>query len=182
MFALDRQVTQVGGDQGAISVAASVALVREGLSSRPALEANRNDMVVRLSFSLARLIPVDVEERLVGVHQGEVLPAVVIVIEQDKSAAVCRIVDPGNQREIGEFFSVSVHEEVVALHSAQGMDDIAAVFLPASLQASVNLRGERGIPAAAPPFLGKAEAAPGEVAVGAHDRAPEVTSQVDLGG
>ncbi len=103
-----------------------------------------------------------------------------IVIEQDESAAVRRIVDPGNQREIGEFFAVPVCEEVVALHSAQGMDDIAAIFLPASLQAPVDLRGERGIPGAAPPFLGKAEAAPGEVAVGAHDRAPEVTSQVQL--
>ena len=61
------------------------------------------------------------------------------------------------------------------------MGDIATVAHFATGQTTVYLWGQFRTAFAAFPFVGKAETIAGDALIRAHERAPEVTSQVDLG-
>ena len=127
-------------------------------------------------------IAVELEQRGIGIDQGDVLPAVAIVVEESETTAVANVVQTGNARHVTERLARTVHEQFVALIATERMRDVATIAHFATGQAAVDIWGQCGTALASFPFVGKAETLAGDALIRAHERAPEITSQVDFRG
>ncbi len=122
-------------------------------------------------------VPEQLQLWFVGVGESDVGPAVPIVIEVDEGAAVSNAVQATDPGDIGEAPAAPVMEDTVQFTPAERMaaQDLFAVHLGIGVQHPGHVAIDPGIDV----LFGESFL---QVVIGAHDRAPEVTSQVHLGG
>ena len=144
---------------GAVTVAASESLFCDALPVAP--DKSNGDEVSRGSYLWVLPEPVfkESKQRCIGVDQGDVLPAVEIEVYQRPRSSVGRIIQPGDSRDVLIAAATTIHEEMVSLVPTVGE--------------GVGLL-EREEP------TNRVQRVHSQVGIGAHDRAPEKASHVDL--
>ena len=132
-------IAKVHRDARAIAIPASV-FFGGSRGPIPADEANGNHAT--LQSGCWHFVVVEIEERLVGVDQRDVLPSVAIIVQDREAPAVRRIIQPREGGDIHKGAAAAVGEVTVAFAAVEGMDQYF-VSLPLDPgEPRVNLRTE----------------------------------------
>ena len=123
MLPNDMGLAQANPHARAVPIA--VAVLRRPCDAIPTDEANGNQFARTLSrcgvrFRMsADLVVEQLEEGSVGVHHRDVLPAVVVVVEQHEAAAVCDRIQPRYSRDVAKTTTFEIQEQVIAFVAAE---------------------------------------------------------------
>ena len=114
---------------------------------------------------------------IVGVGQGDIDAPITVLVEVSERPPVRDTIQTTDPRDVIEAIAAPIVEHTVCLLSAEGVAPEHP--LPLNLGAGIQNTRHASVAACIDSFARKAFL---QIVVRAHDRAPEVTSQVDLRG
>ena len=182
VFSFEKSAISKGGlDDGTVAV--SIAEIRRSIRSAASSKADRNHPAF-ICRKFPQLVVEELAQRIVSINQGNILPAIAIVVQEGKAAAVGVTIQSSESGMITEMFpGIFIQEKAISLVPGERVDDQFPVddFIT-GLQPGIDSGIAFTTNFVVFPFLGFSYGTVGQITVSAHDRAPEVTSQVDLGG
>src|SRR5262249_6610177 len=165
MLPNDFSVAKIHRNARAVAIPASESLVRGRWGFIPAEKPEGNHAT--LQSCRCHFVVVEIEQRLVGIHQGDVLPPVAIIVQDGEASAIRRIIQSRKTGEIHKGMAAAIREVTVAFVAVEGMDQylISATLDPG--EPRVDLRTKVIRRRGSFPFGGETKSR-GEVLISAH--------------